>query len=114
MRKHVVLSFLIILGSESFSNAQTVEWSYTYGGSGRDVAYVVREVSNGGFVIVGETYSFGAGSADVWLIRIDEKGDTLWTRTYGGSDENIGYSVWETVDDCRPLFSVSGKMLRIK
>ena len=47
------------------------QWSNTYGGSSSDVAYGIRETSDGGFIITGHTLSFGAGVHDVWLIRLE-------------------------------------------
>ena len=73
-------------------------WTRTYGGPKRDMGYSVQQTKDGGFIIVGYTASFGAGGYDVYLIRTDENGDTLWTRTYGGEDDDIGYSVQQTKD----------------
>ena len=74
-------------------------WARTYGGIAGDVGYSVQQISDSGFIVAGETQSFGAGGGDVWLIRTDATGDTLWTQTYGGSDYDGGYSVQQTYDD---------------
>ena len=71
-------------------------WTRTYGGTDLDQGQSVQQLSDGGFIVAGATYSFGADSGDVWLIRTDASGDTLWTRTYGGSRLDRGYSVQET------------------
>jgi hypothetical protein len=60
-------------------------WTRTYGGSGGDCAYSVQQTTDGGYVVAGFTYSFGAGNADFYLVKTNSQGDTLWTRTYGGS-----------------------------
>ncbi len=70
-------------------------WTKTYGGTDWDGSYSVQECASGGFIIVGTTKSFGAGSRDVYLIRTDADGDTLWTKTYGGTSYDCGYSVQE-------------------
>jgi len=74
-------------------------WSRIYGGSGWDGAYSVQQTSDSGFVVVGFTTSFGAGGKDLYLIKTDTLGDTIWTRTYGGTDWDEGYSVRQTYDD---------------
>jgi len=73
-------------------------WARTYGGSLFDVALSVQQTSDGGFIVVGKTESFGAGAEDVWLVRTDASGDTLWTKTYGGIDNDHGWSVQQTLD----------------
>ena len=78
--------------------AGDIVWTKTYGGTDDDSGYFVQETQDGGFVIVGSTNSFGAGESDVYLIRTDAAGDTVWTQTYGGTDIDCGNSVQETQD----------------
>ena len=73
-------------------------WTRTYGGPSWDWGWSVQQASDGGYIIAGHTYSFGAGSSDIYLIKTDSKGDTLWTRTYGGTADDIGLSVQQTSD----------------
>ena len=73
-------------------------WTRTYGGSEDDGGYSVQQTSDEGYIIAGWTFSFGAGSYDVYLIKTDASGDTIWTRTYGGSDVDVGESVQQTLD----------------
>ncbi len=73
-------------------------WDKTYGGIDSDWGYSVRETSDGGFIITGNTFSYGSGSSDIWLVRTDRDGNRLWDRTYGGEDSDWGYSVQETSD----------------
>jgi len=58
-------------------------WMKFYGGDSWDIANYSRKTQDDGFIIVGKTYSFGAGAADAYMIRTDSNGDTLWTRTFG-------------------------------
>jgi hypothetical protein len=71
-------------------------WTRTYGGTGDDAGWSVQQTLDGGFIITGRTGSFGAGSADVWLLKTNSSGDTLWTKTYGGSGGDGGFSVQQT------------------
>jgi len=79
------------------SNGDTV-WTKIYGGTDADVGFSVQQTSDGGFIIAGDTQSYGAGGFDVYLIKTDTNGDTIWTRTYGGTDSDVGYSVQQTTD----------------
>ncbi|MCK4395869.1 T9SS type A sorting domain-containing protein [candidate division WOR-3 bacterium] len=79
------------------SNGDTI-WTKTYGGAEGDAGNSVQQTSDGGYIIAGITLSFGAGNGDVYLIKTDEIGDTIWTKTYGGIHLDIAYSVRQTSD----------------
>lgn len=68
-------------------------WERTYGGATSDQANSVRQLPDGGFIIAGQTSSFGAGQYDVYVLRTNATGETLWTRTFGGTSDDRGFSV---------------------
>ncbi len=73
-------------------------WARTYGGTQEDMAWGMSATSDNGCIATGWTKSHGAGSYDVWLVRIDSTGDTLWTQTFGGSSWDSGSRVYQTAD----------------
>jgi hypothetical protein len=75
-----------------------VVWGRVYGGASWEFGNSVQQTSDGGYIVAGETESFGAGDSDTYLIRTDADGDTVWTRTYGGTGHEAGFSVQETSD----------------
>jgi hypothetical protein len=73
-------------------------WTRTYGGSGYDFCRSIQVTPDSGFVLTGQTSSFGHGGWDVYLIKTNKNGDAIWTRTYGGPDDDLGCSVGLTSD----------------
>jgi photosystem II stability/assembly factor-like uncharacterized protein len=75
-------------------------WIRTYGKElCRDLGYYAQQTPDGGYIVTGFTASFSTAFAeDVWLLKTDSEGDTLWTRTYGGEDMDHGYCVQQTYE----------------
>ncbi|MFC2150158.1 T9SS type A sorting domain-containing protein [Calditrichota bacterium] len=73
-------------------------WSEVYGGDGWDVCRSVITVADGGYLLGGYTDSFGAGSTDFYLIRIDSDGEVIWSETFGSRGTEQCRSVIQTDD----------------
>ena len=73
-------------------------WMRTYGGGGRDYGYGVCETASGDYVIAGYTTSFGSGKEDVYIVKVNTGGDTVWTRTYGGPEPDEARALCATSD----------------
>ena len=73
-------------------------WTKTYGGPNYEYSFSVQQAADGGYIIAGYTESFGAGQEDIYLVRTDSNGDTLWTKTFGGAHYDEGLSVLQTFD----------------
>jgi uncharacterized delta-60 repeat protein len=78
--------------------AGTVEWQKTYGGGSNDWAESIQQTSDGGYVVAGRSWSFGAGSSDFWVLKLDASGNVQWQKTYGGVDWDEAYSIKQTAD----------------
>jgi len=86
---------IYMVKTDAFGNE---EWHQTFGGTEEDFGYSVLQTSEGGYVVLGFTVSFGSGSRDVWLIKTDAQGNMEWDKTFGGSERDEGYSVQQTTD----------------
>jgi hypothetical protein len=81
------------------TNAQGVEqWNSTFGGSNNDFGSSVLQQTNGGYIIIGRTYSYGAGNGDIWLIKTDSTGHMTWNTTFGGTGVEYGSFLQQTND----------------
>lgn len=60
-----------------------------HGGSLADIGEDLLQTDDGGYIIASNTYSYGAGNSDIYIIKTDSSGDVIWTKTYGnqGDDE---------------------------
>ena len=76
----------------------TVLWQKNYGGTAKDIAMSIAKTTTNGYVVAGFTLSFGLGGRDIWLLNLDANGDTLWAKTFGGTQDDTGYEVITTQD----------------
>jgi hypothetical protein len=86
---------LLLLKIDSLGD---VIWSATHGGDDEDKGFSVQQTSDFGYIVTGASASYGAGDTDLYLLKADSLGDTLWTKTYGGAQNDAGYSVAQTPD----------------
>ncbi len=84
-----------LVKTDSYGN---IIWQKEYGGADNERGWKLVNSSGGGYTITGYTTSYGMGGNDVYLIRTDEDGNELWYKTYGGADNDYGYSIDITHD----------------
>jgi hypothetical protein len=80
------------------NSSGTLTWSRTFGGDSLDIALSLCLTYEGGYILAGLTQSFGAGGSDAYVVKTNSSGDSLWTRTYGGSGDDYASSIQRTSD----------------
>jgi len=88
------LDFLVI----KLNSSGDIEWAKTFGGTSEDYAYSICQTSDSGYIVAGNTESFGAGAVDFLVIKLNSSGDIVWAKTFGGIDLDYGYSICQTSD----------------
>ena len=97
MKFSIIAATIVFMQSMSLSSEQN-PFRKTYGGPNFDRGVDVQQTTDGGYVAVGNTRSFGTGGEDVYVLRTDAAGDSLWTKTYGGFGDDNAWAVQETGD----------------
>ena len=97
---------LLLLSSSLQAQITFERW---YGGPDCDHGYSVVQTLDGGYFITGSTESFRKGYMDVYLVKTDSLGDTLWTKTYGGVFDDWGGSGIQTTDGGYIITGGTGK-----
>ncbi|MCC6288183.1 MAG: T9SS type A sorting domain-containing protein [Chitinophagaceae bacterium] len=87
-----------------------LQWQKALGGSGKDIAYSIKQTTDGGYIVVGESSSndgdvtgihytvAGTISTDYWVVRLDAAGNIIWQKALGGSSADEAYDVLQIAD----------------
>ena len=73
-------------------------WQKTYGGISRDVATALQQTTDGGYILTGQTASFGTGIYDTLLLKLDSDGTIIWQKNYGGPGDGHAFAVQESIN----------------
>lgn len=82
-------------------------WQKSYGGQDTDVGSGICEAPDGGFIVAGITWSFGAGERDLLVLRLDANGEVLWQKTYGESNTEISEKIIRTSDNAVVIAAIN-------
>ena len=80
------------------SDSGAIQWERTYGGEDTEFGRAIQQTVDGGYIIIGQTESFGAGSSDAYLLKTDSEGNEMWSQTFGGQGTDQGRYVVESAD----------------
>ncbi len=101
MKKLILLLTLFIVTGNVFAQFPHPDTTYffLFGNNGVDeFRDVCNDARDSGYVAVGTSSSFSNGNSDVYLVKTDWKGNTLWSRSIGSPGIENGYSIEQTFD----------------
>lgn len=73
-------------------------WDKTYGGPKDEYGWAMAPTTDGGYVLAGQTESYGEGGKDGYLIKVNGEGEELWSQTFGGPQEDRLFSIDRSAD----------------
>ena len=95
----VFLALAAALANYNLASAQSAaQWRTVLDGGAEEFAHAVALAHDGGFVIAGETRSFGSESQDGWLVKLNARGEVQWSHSYGGGNSDVIYAAQQTED----------------
>lgn len=95
---NVSRSLLVLAIAFSGSSGAQPTWKRVFGGTAVEQVWGVEALSDGGFAVVGSTGSFGASSSDIYLLKLNEEGDRVWSKLIGGPQVDEGRALVEMAD----------------
>ena len=80
------------------NKSENIIWDKTFGGSQNDEVFSGIKTADGSCAVCGYTESKGAGGYDAWIAKLDENGEMVWDKTFGGSDEDVARCIIQAED----------------
>ncbi len=95
------MMFILLSSSLQIHNCLASQWAKSYGGSDNELPYAVQQTKEGGYIVAGETSSFGGGLDDMFIMKLDSNGTVAWQKTYDGigNYRSRAYALQKTSDD---------------
>ncbi len=110
--------FIFLISSNTYGQAPHIKWARSLGGYYSEKGYAISKTYDGGFIVAGSTNSMNAdvtgfhGSSssysDAWVVKLDSKGQVKWKKAYGGTDNDVAYSIQQTYDSGYIIAGYSG------
>ena len=100
----IILSILLIISLSNLSIAQSIQWQKSLGGTNNERANHVKQTTDGGYIIAGESYSNDGdvsgnnGLQDAWIVKLTNIGGISWQKSLGGTGDDRVTSIEQTTD----------------
>ena len=94
----LLMIFALFFTAACNDNQPLITWEKTYGGGSHDRAYSIQQAADRGYFVAAQTSSFSVGGYDYYIIKLDERGNKSWEKTFGGEDAEIPRCIRRTSD----------------
>ncbi len=100
----ISITLMMLVNPSVFAQTRVIEWQKSLGGSANDHGYDILPAEDNGYIMFGKTESNDGfvhgnhGKDDIWIVRLNEAGDTLWTKCFGGGGDENASTAWQTYD----------------
>lgn len=105
MKNTYLLLIIFLINVNCFSQAPSIQWQKSFGGSLDETATSIKQTNDGGYIVAGKTNSTDGdvtgntySSLDFWILKLNSTGDIQWKKTLGGSSEDYAFSINQTSD----------------
>lgn len=105
MKTKFLLSIILLFMANFFLTAQPgIDWQKALGGSGDEELSTITQTIDGGFIMVGYANSTDGdvtgniGGSDYWIVKLSSSGAIDWQKSYGGTNEDVAFSIQQTND----------------
>ncbi|MBI2967228.1 MAG: T9SS type A sorting domain-containing protein [Bacteroidetes bacterium] len=101
---HLLLPLQLLLELSPALAQPLIQWQKSLGGSNNDMAYSIQQTNDGGYIIGGVSNSSNGdvtgnrGNNDYWVVKLDSSGNISWQKSFGGSNNDMAYSIQQTND----------------
>jgi hypothetical protein len=94
----LLMIFSLFFIAACIDNQPLITWEKTYGGGSRDRAYSIQQAADKGYFVAAQTSSFSSGGYDYYILKLDERGNKSWEKTFGGESAEIPRCIRRTSD----------------
>jgi len=104
MKKYIIILILMLVNYSIYAQGPGLEWQKCFGGSYNEFAEDIKSTADGGYILIGETYSLNGdvvgnhGNNDAWVVKISSAGSLEWQKCLGGTQNDYAFSIQCTVD----------------
>ena len=104
IKKLALFSIFILISINIYAQVPGIQWKKCLGGTGDDRANYIKQTSDGGFIIAGQTNSNNGdvsgnhGGYDSWIVKLSNSGDIEWKKCLGGNGTDVSTSIQQTND----------------